>query len=165
MGAHGQSKGSLYNIYTKIRLRKRLSGYMACMNDSTQPVAEPTEELAVPSELFNATPNVNPNAAFPTSLYAPHSGSGWLLAKSVTELGVTAYQLSRLLGCKSPNTVPQWKNGSRRPAQIFLVRLFYLFEMRRDGVPLVRIRRIDWDTGQIIWRAGNAKNADRPPVA
>ena len=45
------------------------------------------------------------------------------LIRSVMYLGVSRYQLARLLGLGNVDLMRQWLNGTRRPSSLFLTRL------------------------------------------
>lgn len=87
-----------------------------------------------------------------TNLWPSYDASVWLIQRSLVFLGVTRYQLSRLLQTKRPQTVYEWHKAVCRPSGLYLTRLFKLWDMRLNGADPVRMSHIDWDEGEVHWR-------------
>jgi hypothetical protein len=76
---------------------------------------------------------------------------------AIRQLGVTPYQLGLLLGSSYRATVYGWLSATHRPSSLFAIRLLKLLELHNDEVPVSRIRRIDWRTGEVWWRTTGEK--------
>lgn len=87
-----------------------------------------------------------------TNLWPSYDGSVWLIKRSLVFLGVTRYQLSRLLQVKRQQTVYEWHKAVCRPSGLYLTRLFKLWDLRLNGADPVRMSHIDWDAGEVHWR-------------
>ena len=55
--------------------------------------------------------------------WATYEASTLLLGWGTVFLGITRYQLGKLLGTKDPSAVYRWLYGDKRPSQVFLARM------------------------------------------
>ena len=100
-----------------------------------------------------------PKGAFKTFAFSAEAGkwasygaSPLLLRWGTMFLGITRYQLGKLLGTKDPSAVYRWLSGDKRPSQIFLARMLWLIKLRVEGQSPVLWRSINWETGEISFR-------------
>ena len=87
------------------------------------------------------------------SAYASVRGTKHLLATAIGYLEVSKFQLGQLLGYAAPSHVYGLFSGKRRPSQLFLSRLAWLFFLRSEGHELSLWRAINWMTGEITLRS------------
>ena len=71
-----------------------------------------------------------------------------LLRWGTVFLGVTRYQLGKLLRTKDSSAIYRWLSGER-PSQIFLARMLWLIKLCVEGQSPVLWKSIDWETGEI----------------
>ena len=88
------------------------------------------------------------------SHYSNDHGSVLALEHSRRVFGVTKYQLGKLLGLGSPSIyMLQWYSGRARPSQVYMARICWLHILFWDKkVDLVKIKAINWNTGEITLR-------------
>jgi hypothetical protein len=91
------------------------------------------------------------------SSYAIHMATEALIYMAVEYLGISRYQLGRLLGYKNRSHIYALLAGRRRPGQLFVARLAWLIWLRSQGVEPMRWRSIDWETGEILLRSAPRK--------
>lgn len=88
--------------------------------------------------------------------YPSHArGSAAALKELTRDLGITQYQLTRLLDAASHTHVSRWFQGMTSPSPIFWSRIVKLMLLRNKGVPVKYIRRINWEDSVIYWRNGD----------
>ena len=110
-----------------------------------------------------------PNASgFPLQVFAPMSRDGrytgtaacvHVLEGAREKMGLTKYQLGRILGTASVASIYHWFAGRYRPSSLFLTRLAQLFLMDAAGVPLYNISYIDWERSKVHWRNGEVDDS------
>lgn len=108
-----------------------------------------SEEL---TEWFGTLPTNN--EYFHHSMWPNHMGVEWLIRRSFMKLGVTPYQLARLLGAQGQRTISYWLSGAFRPSPVYMLRLFKLWDWLDEGIPVSLLSKIDWDTCELVWRKG-----------
>ena len=86
--------------------------------------------------------------------YGRHSACERVLTGSLEAFRVSKYQLSKLLGVRDPSNLRRWFSGRTRPGSLYLTRLLQLWMMSNSGIPLFRIRAIDWDQSMFYWKDG-----------
>ena len=62
------------------------------------------------------------------------------------------WRLAHLLGCDDPRPVYRWARGEGVPSQFFLLRLFKLWSLHDEELPLSQMRSINWDTVTPVWK-------------
>ena len=110
-------------------------------------------ESPIPVGVFGAVPRQKPsqqNSHYPHQVAVERT-----VLRSIMYLGVSRYQLGRLLGLGNVDLMRQWLNGTRRPSSLFLTRLNWMTLLRTEGFEWVRVQSIDWDTGEITYRGEN----------
>ena len=84
-----------------------------------------------------------------------YAGAECLVPLSITSLGLSGYQLMRLLGSDWPSThLRQWRAGQSSIGSLYLGRLCYLWHLKSKGFDLCYLKRIDWVEGKAYWRKG-----------
>jgi len=98
-----------------------------------------------------ADPTLNGPATYPQHIPVEH-----LLLTTLDVLGVTKYQLGKILGCKHESQVFQWLNGYRRPGPLYPSRLCHVLLMgwESNGLPISLISSIDWELSEVTCRSG-----------
>jgi hypothetical protein len=119
-----------------------------------------THAELVPPMAFTGAVRLN-NSVRPSSAYASVLGTEHLLPKAIEFLGITRYQLGRLLDYAQPSHIYSLLSGRRRPSQLHVSRLAWLFLLRFEGYEPVRWRSINWETGEITLRTASRR---RPEV-
>lgn len=94
------------------------------------------------------------------------AGMEEILSLSQTSLGISGYQMARLLGSAWPGIhLNHWKNGRQCMGSLYFARLVYLFYLKFvKGYDLCYWQRIDWETGIIYTRRKNG-HKDTPAQA
>ena len=77
--------------------------------------------------------------------YAKISGCNRVLADAMTDFGVTAWGLSRLLGLPWIGDIYKWLGGEHRPSQMYMTRLVKLYQLHNHGLKLSTVHHINWD--------------------
>ena len=110
------------------------------------------------------------NHGFPQQVFAPMSREGrytgtaaciHVLETARELMGLTKYQMGKVLGTANGSTVFHWLAGRRRPSSLFLTRLTQVLLMFHDGVPVYQISFIDWEKAKIHWRNGEVDDSSR----
>jgi hypothetical protein len=78
-----------------------------------------------------------------------------VLGEFIRWAGISKYQLAGLLDATSPNTVYRWFQGYICPSPVYWSRLMKLLLLLSKGVPIKRIRRVEWESGRVLWRNGD----------
>jgi hypothetical protein len=89
------------------------------------------------------------------SNYGNHHGSVLALEHSRRVFGITKYQFGKLLGLDTRASIVMlhWYSGRSRPSQLYMMRVCWLHILYWDQkIDLVRIKTIDWNTGDITLR-------------
>jgi hypothetical protein len=123
------------------------------MGEDTQQSETDGKEPPIPGNAFAAVGVAGARGS--QSLYPKSIAVDRLIMKSVRTLGVTRYQLAKLLGCSNPNMIYGWLSGTRRPSPLFLSRLNWMLLLRADGMNWVKAKTVDWEAGTIVWRTDN----------
>ena len=116
-----------------------------------------SEEL-IPSGAFVPVEPLTGNP-WASSSYASNMATDVLIAMAVTYLGISPYQLGRLLGYKNRSHIYTLLAGRRRPGQLYVARLAWLLWLRSQGAEPMRWREINWEAGVVTM-----KTAPRRPV-
>ena len=75
------------------------------------------------------------------------------LQLSLLVLGVSGFQLARLLGMQAPNiSYNQWSNGRNGMGSCAFGRLLELWWLKIQGWNICYMQKIDWEKGIIYWR-------------
>ncbi len=77
--------------------------------------------------------------------FAKISGCNRVLTDAMTDFGVTAWGLSRLLGLPWIGDIYKWLGGEHRPSQMYMTRLVKLYQLHNYGLKLSTVHHINWD--------------------
>lgn len=92
----------------------------------------------------------------------PFSGSDIILRKSLSTLGVSKKQLSRILGVEGQVTVWKWFAGIQRPSALYLSRLIMVLIAHSEGsFDASQVYQIDWITGRVYYSREEAMKGIR----
>jgi hypothetical protein len=93
-----------------------------------------------------------------------YAGVEEVITDAETALGVSGWQLARLLGSNFPSPhLNQWKNGRTGMGSLYMARLVKLYHLKFvKGMDLCYYQRIDWDTGQMYLRRKNGHKNTLP---
>jgi hypothetical protein len=92
------------------------------------------------------------------------AGVECLLPIVTVELGLSGWQLMRLLGSDWPSThLRQWTIGKTSMGSLYLGRLVYLYHLKTRGFDLCYLKKIDWVEGKAYWR--KKKGEEEPKEA
>jgi hypothetical protein len=109
----------------------------------------------LPAVEFSPIPTTPTNARR-IKQHARHSACERVLTHSMEAFGkVSKYQMAKLLGFTHVNNIFKYFNGRSRPSQLYSTRLVQLWLMFNSGIPLFKIRSIDWDRSIIVWKDGH----------
>ena len=98
------------------------------------------------------------------SLYLSNEAYIHIFEQVMEKFGrITKYQMANLLGMDHGANFWRYFNGSRRPASLYLARLFQLELLHDAGFQLNRVKRIDWEPDPIViyWRNGTQSSPAR----
>ncbi len=89
---------------------------------------------------------------FAEHIYGTGPAAEWLVEESCKKFGISMWRLAHLLGCDDPRPVYRWARGEGVPSQFFLLRLFKLWSLHDEELPLSQMRSINWDTVTPVWK-------------
>lgn len=109
---------------------------------------------SLPADTFGDIPSLKNeySARRPHSLYPKTAAVDWLVNEALELLGVSAYQLGKLLGHRSEEVLRRWRIGATRPCSLYLTRLLVLWRLHAHGYEVVKMSKVDWERGVIVWR-------------
>ena len=85
--------------------------------------------------------------------FAKVSGCNRVLADAQKDFGITVWGLARLLGLRWLHNIYDWLDGSRRPSQMYTIRLIKLYQLHLQGIKLLAVHHINWDDdGEIVYK-------------
>ena len=68
-----------------------------------------------------------------------------VLLDATTDFGITIWDLARLLGMLWLQQIYLWLDGTRRPCQMYAIRLIKLYQLYNQGLKLIAVHHIDSD--------------------
>lgn len=85
--------------------------------------------------------------------FAKVSGCNRVLLDAQKDFRITSWGLARLLGLKWLHNIYGWLDGSRRPSQMYVIRLCKLYQLHLQGIKLIAVHHINWDgDGEIVYK-------------
>ena len=79
-----------------------------------------------------------------------------VLTESMEAFGrVSKYQLGKILGIPFESGIKKYFNGRQRPSQLYSIRLVKLWLGFNAGVPIFKMKAIDWDKGLVYCMDGS----------
>ena len=114
-----------------------------------EPLIDPEQ---VPSADFSFLPTTRYSGALKNDVSCSHAASKRIFDEGCSQLGLTGYQVGRLLDTAYRHKYRDWATGSKRMAQSYMARFCKLLIMGSAGVDLMLVDWIDWDLGEIHWK-------------
>lgn len=112
----------------------------------------------IPARSFVPTPNRQP-AVYLHDGNPQYDGQSRIIRRALEYLGVTRWQLSKLLGAPETNYVYHWLSGQRHMSSFYYARMMWLVMERTGGLATHRIKSVDWVHGSIEWRGDEPQSA------
>ena len=84
------------------------------------------------------------------SHYAPRAAYEVSIYEICDVLGVTRYQLSKLLGLGFPTQLYSWTSGRQRPSSKYCLRMIRLLLMHNSGYSLALLDSVNWQEGRAL---------------
>lgn len=100
---------------------------------------------------------------FKTSAYLSRSANAEVLRTAAEQFGITPWYLFKLLGANTDHGY-KWLSGNRRPSAAYLIRLLRLYQIYGAGLDILRILKINWDTGQIILKGQETNDQNQRDI-